>query len=310
MARATLLACISFCLFSTAAAQESATAAPEDSADVLIFDHEFTGPNEFVRAFLQDGQVYRAELSSPDVTLELRGLARNTQQPRIYPFLNTDTPSGSSIVEIYPQADAQYEIRSVGVNGGPIATRMRLYRDVRASRRRYALRNTPGWVIGMELASGWHSGFLQSSAVPSLGDKAESGTDLEACFTARSAPGLGRLGMCVVGLDYQSQHGAKSILWIYTEPRLRLLGGPASNWELGTLLRFGAGIISASPDNPVILGPGGYISRYLGTGPRGAGWTLQASYFHAYFRGFSRPVGVESHTPSSDRLTLGVGWYR
>ena len=308
MARAALLACIYFSWFSTVAAQDPAAEAPGDSADVLIFDHEFTGPNEFVRAFLQDGQVYRAELSSSDVSLEIRGLARNTQQPRIYPFLNTDTPSGSSIVEIYPQADAQYEIRSIGVNGGPIATRMRLYRDVRASRRRYVLRNKPGWVIGMELASGWHSGYLQSSAAPTLSDKAESGTDLEACFTARNTPG--RLGMCVVGLGYQSQHGAKSILWVYTEPRLRLLGGPRSNWESGTLLRFGAGIISASPDNPVILGGGGYITRYLGTGPRGTGWTLQASYFHAYFNGFSRPVGVESHTPTSDRITLGVGWYR
>jgi hypothetical protein len=100
-----------------------------DSTDVLILDHDVTGPNEFARVFLQDGQVYRAELSSPDVTLHIRGLVRTTQLPRIYPFLPSDTPGGTSIVEVYPQLDAEYEIRSVGSSGSAISTRMRLYPD-------------------------------------------------------------------------------------------------------------------------------------------------------------------------------------
>jgi hypothetical protein len=315
MARAAItLACLLVCLNSLSRAQSTVDTTSADSVDVLVLDHDFTGPNEFARVFLQDGQVYRAELSSPDVSLQIRGVVRSNQLPRIYPFLNSDTPSGTSIVEVYPQVDAEYEIRSVGSRGSAISTRMRLYRDVKASRRRYLVRNTPGWEIGLELAGAWHSGFLQSSAPPPLGSNAESGLDVETCFTARRAPGLSRLGMCVVGLGYQSQHGSKSILWFYTEPRLRLIGRARpgrSNWELGALLRFGVGIISASSDTPTILGPGLYVARHIRTNPQGAGWSLQASYSHASFRGFSRPVGIgDAQIPTSDRLTFGVGWYQ
>jgi hypothetical protein len=308
------VASMSLCLTALLDAQSPPDTAAADSADVLVLDQDFTGPNQFVRVFLQDGQVYRAELSSPDVTLEIRGLDRATKLPRIYPFLPSDAPSGTSIVEVYPQVDAEYEIRSVASSGSAIATRMRLYRDVKASRRRYAVRNTPGWQIGMELASGWHSGFFQSSAPPALGSTAESGMDLETCFTARSAPGVPRLAMCVVGLGYQTQQGAKSILWLYTEPRLRLFGRVRpgrSNWELGALLRFGVGMISASPDTPTTLGPGAYIARHIRPSSRGAAWSLQMSYSHAWFRGFSRPIGIgDARIPTSDRLTLGIGWYQ
>jgi hypothetical protein len=320
MARAAItLACLSVCLPLLLRAQSTGNASTGDttsgdSTDVLVLDHDFTSPNEFARVFLQDGQVYRAELSSPEMSLQIRGLVRTTQLPRIYAFLPSDTPSGTSIVEVYPQVDAEYEIRSVARGGSAVSTRMRLYRDVKASRRRYIVRNTPGWEIGVELAGGWHSGFLQSSAPPVLGSNAEPGMDVEACFSARSAPGLPRLGMCVVGLGYQSQNDAKSILWLYTEPRLRLLGRVRpgrSNWELGVLLRFGVGMISASSDTPTILGPGLYVARHIRTNPQGAGWSLQASYSHASFRGFSRPLGTgAARIPTSDRLTFGVGWYQ
>ena len=315
MVRATItLACLWACLPLLLRAQSTADTVSADSADVLVLDHDFTGPNEFARVFLQDGQVYRAELSSPDMSLQIRGLVRTTRLPRIYPFLPSDTPSGTSIVEVYPQVDAEYEIRSVASSGSAVSTRMRLYRDVKASHRRYVVRNTPGWEIGLELAGGWHSGFLQSSAPPLLASNAEPGLDVEACFSARSAPGLRRLGMCVVGLGYQSQNGAKTILWLYTEPRLRLLGRARpgrSNWELGALLRFGVGMISASSDTPTILGPGLYVARHIRTNSQGAGWSLQASYSHASFRGFSRPLGTGSaQIPTSNRLTFGVGWYQ
>jgi hypothetical protein len=165
----------------------------------------------------------------------------------------------------------------------------------------------------VELASAWHSGYIQSGALPVVGQSSEAGVDLETCFSARSAPGLSRLGMCVVGLGYQSQQGARSILWFYTEPRLRLLGRfhPGhSNWEMGALLRFGVGMISASPDNPTILAPGVYVARHIRTNPHGAGWSIQGSYSHASFRGFSRPFGAEPHIPTSNRLAFGVGWYQ
>jgi hypothetical protein len=312
------VACLAIGLSAPLCAQGGATSSTADSANVLVLDHDFSGAGEFVRVFLQSGQVYRGELSSPDVVLQIRGVidgvVRPTQLPRIYPFLPSDTPSGMSIVEIYPEVDAEYEIRAVAISGGGVSARLRLYRDVRASSRRQYVRNTPGWEIGVELAGGWHSGFSQSSAPTPLGSEPDGGTDIESCFAARGAPGLRRLGMCVVGLSYQSQHGAKNILWIYTEPRLRLLGKSRpgqSNWELGALFRFGVGIISAASVTPTTIAPGLYVARHIRRDARGAGWSIQMSYARPSYRGFAKPFGaVGTMHPTSNRLSFGVGWYQ
>jgi hypothetical protein len=37
---------------------------PRDSANVLVLEHDLTGPGEFARVILQKGQVYRAELNT------------------------------------------------------------------------------------------------------------------------------------------------------------------------------------------------------------------------------------------------------
>jgi hypothetical protein len=121
--------------------------------------------------------------------------------------------------------------------------------------------------------------------------------------------------MCVMGLDYQSQRESPTILWVYTEPRLGILGGVRpgqSSWDVGALLRFGVGLISGSPATPTILGPGLYVARHLHTSSSGAGWSIQASYSHAFFRGFARPVGTvgETATPKSHRVSFGAAWYR
>lgn len=282
---------------------------PADSADVLVLDHEFTAADEIVRIFLNDAQVYRAELSSEDVTLHLGSRFSGRQIPRIYPISDSRSPSGSSVVEIYPDEDGEYEIRTSSVQGSRLATRLRIYRDVSESRRRMATRSRPGWELGIELAGGWHSGFTQSSVAPLPGNDPASGTDIEGCFTVRSAPGLRRLSMCVLGVSYQSQHGARNILWVHTEPRVRILG--QSPWELGALLRFGVGIISASNATPVTLAPGVYLARHLGSNSRGSSWSLQASYSRAFFRGFERQFGAGREvTPKSHRVMFGVGWYQ
>jgi hypothetical protein len=307
---------LAVCLTPSLRAQASEVRTPIDSSNVLVIDHDFSAAGEYVRAFLQNGQVYRAELSSPDVTLQIRGVIRGvvrpTQLPRIYPFLPSSTPSGTSIVEIYPEVDAEYEIRAVSVGGAGLATRMRLYRDIRASARRHHVRNTPGWGIGVELAGGWHTGYLQSSAPAPLGSDPAGGTDIESCFSAR-APGVSRLALCVLGLSYQSQQGGRNILWIYTEPRLRVLGGSPgrSKWELGALFRFGVGIISAASVTPTTIAPGVYIARHIGRNAQGAGWSFQASYARHSYRGFGKPVGFTGSVhPTSNRLSFGVGWYQ
>lgn len=301
------------CLATVGHAQTTADPSAADSGGgVLVLDHVFTANDERVRVFLKDGQVYRAELNSPDLALEIRGVARNEPLPRAYRFLKSDTPSGASIVEIYPEKDAEYEIRSVGLYGSGVGTHLRLYRDVSASRRRHYVRTTPGWAIGMEVAAGWHSGFAQSSSPSLVGTDWPGGTNIEACFTARKGR---RFAMCVTGLDYESQRGAKTILWIYTEPRIAILGGVRpgpSSWDIGALLRFGVGLISAYPATPTILAPGLYVARQFRTSSTGAGWSIQASYSRAYFRGFARPFHEpgEPVNPKSHRVSLGAAWYR
>ena len=92
---------------------QAATAA--DTADILILDHDFGALGEQVRLFLQDKQVYRAEVSSEDVTLLIRARARGMPQARVYPISNELSPSGGSTFEIYPNRDGEYEI----IGGNP-----------------------------------------------------------------------------------------------------------------------------------------------------------------------------------------------
>jgi len=291
---------------------------PNESSNVLVVDHDFSAIGEYVRVFLQEGQVYRAELSSPDLTLQIRGLVdgviRPTQLPRVYPFLTSDTPSGTSVAEIYPEVDAEYEIRVIAISGQHVASRLRLYRDVRASSRRQKVRNTPGWETGVELAGGWHSGYFQSSAPAPSGTDPAGGTDIEGCFSARGAQGMSRVGLCVVGLSHQSQEGARNILWIFTEPRVRVLGRsrPAlSGWELGALFRFGLGMISTASETPVTFAPGVYVARHIRRNVRGGGWSFQLSYARPSYLGFGKPFGVTGNVhPTSNRLSFGVGWYQ
>jgi hypothetical protein len=285
-----------------------------DSGDVLVLDHDFTAVDEIVRIFLTDGQVYRAELSSEDVTLQLRSRFSGMRIPRIYPISDSRSPSGSSVVEIYPDQDGEYEIRPVSIQGSRISTRLRIYRDITESRRRMATVSKPGWDLGVEVGSGWHSGFAQTSIVPAIGSEPNGGTDVEACLSARSAPKIPRFGMCVLGVSHQSQSGAPNMLWVYTEPRLGVLRPDRngySSWEMGALFRFGVDITSASP-TPRIFAPGVFLSRHIRKNRQGTSWSLQMSYSRAFFKGFKKPPFTtgDAFTPKSHRISFGVGWYK
>jgi len=320
MSRSALtFACLVVGLASPVHAQKATEPDSSDTANVLVLDHDFTGVYEFARIFLQNGQVYRAELSSEDVSLTIQGLpGRPTQLPRIYPFLRSDSPSGTSVVEIYPQEDAEYEIRPIAMVGGGVATRLRLYRDVRASKRRQSGLDNPGWEIGLELAGGWHSAYPQSqTALPVGSPDPEAGTDVDFCFSARTPPRTFGFGWCVFGLGYQPQHAAPSIVWIFTEPRIRILGhsqAHQSSWDFGALLRFGVGMISASSQNPTVLGPGVYVARHIRTSSRNS-LSLQMSYARAFYKGFGKGgtgslVPPEEIAPKSHLVSFGIGWYR
>ncbi|MBA3258992.1 MAG: hypothetical protein H0T68_05945 [Gemmatimonadales bacterium] len=80
---------LAVCLAPSLAGQ-SGTAAlavqARDSTDTVVLDHDFiSGTGEFVRVFLQAKQVYRAELSTTDVTLAIRSPLRQGDIPRVYP---------------------------------------------------------------------------------------------------------------------------------------------------------------------------------------------------------------------------------
>lgn len=285
-----------------------------DSADVLVLDHDFTAADEIVRIFLTDGEVYRAELSSEDVTLLLRSRHSGMPIPRIYPISDFRSPSGSSVVEIYPDRDGEYEIRPISLQGSRISTRIRIYRDIRGSRRRMAAASKSGWELGVELGGGWHSGFVQTSLLPAPGSEPNGGTDIEGCLSARSASKTPRFGMCVLGVSHQSQSGAPNMLWVYTEPRLGVLRPDRngySSWEMGALFRFGVDILRASP-TPRVLAPGVFLSRHIRKTRSGATWSLQVAYSRAFFKGFKKPLFStgESFTPKSHRISFGVGWYK
>jgi hypothetical protein len=284
----------------------------DDSADVLVVDHDFAAVGELVRIFLQDKQVYRVELSSIDVTLEIRPRFHGMPVPRVYPIFDSQTPSGSSVFEIHPDRDGEYEIRPVSIQGSRISTHVRIYRDLDESARRVGERNQPGWDLGIEIAGGWHSGYQQSNSAPVAGSSPDGGTDLEACVSARNPPKVRRLSMCILGLGHQSQPGAPSIFWIYTEPRISLLGSNfgLSHWEAGVSLRFGMGINSGSNVSPSAIAPGLFVARHFRSNPDGSGWSLQASYRRSFFR-FRVPSSVPGGgTPESNRVSVGFGWYR
>jgi hypothetical protein len=310
-------ACLLVLLAGPLLAQDEAPASqatPVDTmADVLVLDQHYSaGAGELARVFLESGQVYRGELSSPEVTLAIRAVGGRIRAPRVYPILGPESSSEASVVELYPDADGIYEIRAVGARGGAIATHLRLYRDIRESHRRVALVNKPGWEIGFEIAGGWHSGFAQSGALLVAGAPApHAGTDVEACFTARRE--LGRTGFCVLGIGYQSQVGDRSILWFFTEPRLLLVGNPArkaTKWEAGALFRFGLGSVERMAPTPLMFAPGAYVARQIHSGAHGPSWTIQGSYSHAWFTGFPEPFGRAGTQPHGDRITLGLAWYQ
>ncbi|HWN19374.1 MAG TPA: hypothetical protein VNO19_10710 [Gemmatimonadales bacterium] len=308
LAAALLLVCLSMALHAQARPESA------DSADVLVLDHDFSAGDELVRIFLADGQVYRAELSSTDATLQLSPRYSGRRIPRIYPISDPRSPSGSSVVEIYPDEDGEYEIRTISMQGSRLSTRLRIYRDIAGSRRRVAAAEKPGWDLGVEVGGGWHSGFVQTSVVPAIGSEPNGGTDLEACLSARSAPKTPRFGMCVLGVSNQAQSGAPSMLWVYTEPRLGVLRPDRngySSWEAGALFRFGVDIKSATP-TARMFAPGVFLSRHIRNSRQGTSWSLQMSYSWAFFKGFKKPAFStgDAFTPKSHRISFGVGWYR
>ena len=62
---------------------------------------------------------------------------------------------------------------------------------------------------------------------------------------------------------------------------------------------------------PFVLAPDLYVARHIRKNQGGAGWSFQASWSHATYKGFPTAFNNPSPThPHSDRLAFGLGWYQ
>jgi hypothetical protein len=292
-----------------AAQQDSTKPAMEarDSTDVLVLEHDFTGPGEFARVFLLKGQVYRAVLSTGDASLEIYPVKGGP--PVFFAREESDAPgaSGTTVLSVYPRADAEYQIRLI--QGGPIVT-LRLYRDIRASRRRQKVLSTPGWEIGGEIAAGGHSGFLLNTETGLVTDSDRGGLHVEGCFSARSGPGVLRyVSGCALGLAWDTRPQSKGALWFFLEPRIRFYGGRPrgqSNTEFGGLLRAGFGMINKVSVNPTLIAPGLYLTHNIRKNLGGKGWAFTLAWRH-YLVGNR---GEGTHKVGAELVTAGLGYYQ
>jgi hypothetical protein len=293
-----------------ATAQQDSTTpvmAARDSADVLVLEHDFTGPGEFARVFLLKGQVYRAVLSTGDASLEISPLKGGP--PVFFAREESDAPgaSGTTVLSVYPRSDAEYQIRLI--QGGPIVT-LRLYRDIRASRRRQKVLSEPGWEIGAEIAAGGHTGFLLNTARNGVTDSDRGGLHLEGCFSARSGPGvLAYVSGCAIGLAWDSRPKSRGTLWFFLEPRIRLYGGRPrgrSNTEIGGLLRAGFGMVNKASVTPTLIAPGAYLTRNIRKNLAGKGWAFTLAWRH-YLVGNR---GEGSHKVGAEMFAAGLGYYQ
>lgn len=277
-----------------------------DSADVLVLDHDFTGPGEFARVFLLKGQVYRAVLSTGDASLEIYPVKGGP--PVFFAREESGAPgaSGTTVLSVYPRADAEYQIRLI--QGGPVVT-LRLYRDIRASRRRQKVLSEPGWEIGAEVALGGHTGFLLNTTSGGITDSDRGGLHVEGCFSARSGPGiLQYVSGCAIGMAWDTRPRSRGTLWIFLEPRIRFYGGRPrgqSNTEVGTLLRVGFGMINKASVTPTLVAPGLYVTRNIRKNLAGKGFAFTLAWHH-YLVGHR---GEGTHKVGAEMLTAGFGYY-
>lgn len=108
-------------------------AAKTDSIDVLVGDYDLTSGGEFVRIFLEEGQIYRVELTAQGGNLQIRP-RRSSEQPAL-PLTIEDIPraSGTRAIQIAPRQDGDYEFRVSGTGG--FGARLRVFREVKPSER-------------------------------------------------------------------------------------------------------------------------------------------------------------------------------
>lgn len=108
-------------------------AAKADSIDVLVGEYDLTSSGEFVRLFLEKGQIYRVEFTAQTGNLQIR--PRRSSEQSVLPLTSEDIPraSGTRAVQIAPRQDGDYDFRVSGTSG--IGARLRVFREIKPSER-------------------------------------------------------------------------------------------------------------------------------------------------------------------------------
>jgi hypothetical protein len=101
--------------------------------DTLVLAYEFTAPNEFARATLEAGQVYRVELTDAS-QLQVRTLHSGEQLPVVARTEPLGRASHTMVFELQPSVTTIYEFRVAGLSRG--AAPIRVYWDAKSSARR------------------------------------------------------------------------------------------------------------------------------------------------------------------------------
>jgi hypothetical protein len=255
---------------------------PADSADVLVFSGSFTtGSREFVRVFLQNGQVYRAEVNVGAVSFRIRPRHPDRGEPPTVVQIRTDAASGESVYEIRPFQDDEYEVKVEDFPEGETAT-LNIYRDIRASRRRQGIVANRGGghtSVGIEFAAGSHTNY-QISPLESFNKVDRAGANVEGCLLLH--PGVPGVWGCIIGVGLHNSSGTTKITWFFAEPRFRLAGGAERmRPEFGVLTRAA---IATAEGNPTFVALGAYARLWLGSVP-GKGLSVGVSGFHAFLFG-------------------------
>lgn len=113
-------------LAATAQARE-AFSSPRDS---MVLAHDFTARGEFARVELEQGKVYRVEVTNARV-LAVRNREAGTQLPFTRITEDLARPSNTVAFELEPSVSGEYELRLDGRTRG--LAQMRIFLDAHAT---------------------------------------------------------------------------------------------------------------------------------------------------------------------------------
>jgi hypothetical protein len=212
---------------------------PDGPGSRLLVDVTFHSQTyEPIRIFLASGRKYRAQVTEPNLILQVRSY-EGKQLPMVVSVNLGADASGRSDVELRPRVDGEFELSPIYVYAGrPVRFQLwalPLPDEVPA---KVATPVTGGLEFGLELSAGSHGEFQGS-----LENYGEAGTSLTACGAFRGVGGVaGRLWGCAVGVEVEEGATDGNFTYVYTEPRFRFLGGAGGfPIEGGVVLRLDFG---------------------------------------------------------------------